>query len=182
MLWSDPPVVASLTRRNGHTLVYQAVASVLRGQSFSGFKTRIVERGSPRSVYALSCRWQEGAAYAEKDHPPGALPTSHGCLTGCGVDRPVSGQVVVWTAWCRAAFSVSGVNMALPVLLGDEPEIDGLVISSQGENPECYWDEFRGPETAWQVLGLASWRFDMHLDYPGDIQVNGQDEERPFRK
>lgn len=71
--------------------------------------------------------------------------------------------------------------MALPALLSDEPEIQGLVIDSEGENPDCYWDEFRGPETAWQVFGLANWRFDMHLDTPGDIQANEQDPERHSR-
>ena len=58
------------------------------------------------------------------------------------------------------------------MLEGDEPEIYALTTDSEGENPDVYWDydpnmAFCG--TADIAMGTASWRFDAHLDGPGDL-------------
>jgi len=54
------------------------------------------------------------------------------------------------------------------VLDGDDPEITGLVMESQGENPDVYWatDQFLGFDgTADIALGMATWRMDTpHVD------------------
>lgn len=53
--------------------------------------------------------------------------------------------------------------------MGDDPEIDALVRSTQHLGPEFPCRSDSGHDLA---LGLAIWRSDGHLDTPGDIQAN----------
>jgi len=54
---------------------------------------------------------------------------------------------------------------------GDEPEVDALVSDSEGENPDVYWsDPLMGASSSYDLaMGLASWRFDGHVDGTGDL-------------